>query len=152
MSGRVLIFFLIRIVGSGVQTASTRPIGHFWPIVLAPSDCEDGEFGGIKIGRENGRTRRKLASRVTYSTTNPTWPDPGANPGRRSGKPATNSLSCDTGFLNVFNCILNYISVFLVRFLYRRMHPWVLRLFKLSSPPPHTHTEATNILLSKNGL
>jgi hypothetical protein len=24
---------------------------------------------------------------------NPTWPDPGLNPGRRSGKPATNSLS-----------------------------------------------------------
>jgi hypothetical protein len=24
---------------------------------------------------------------------NPTWPDPGLNPGRRSGKPATNRLS-----------------------------------------------------------
>jgi hypothetical protein len=24
---------------------------------------------------------------------NPTWPDPGANPGRRGGKPATNRLS-----------------------------------------------------------
>jgi hypothetical protein len=27
------------------------------------------------------------------STTNPTWPDLGANPGRRGGKPATNRLS-----------------------------------------------------------
>jgi hypothetical protein len=27
------------------------------------------------------------------STTNPTWPDPGSNPGRRGGKPATNRLS-----------------------------------------------------------
>jgi hypothetical protein len=27
------------------------------------------------------------------STTNPTWPDPGLNPGRRGGKPATNRLS-----------------------------------------------------------
>jgi hypothetical protein len=27
------------------------------------------------------------------STTNPTWPDPCANPGRRGGKPATNRLS-----------------------------------------------------------
>jgi hypothetical protein len=26
------------------------------------------------------------------STTNPTWPDPGSNPGRRGGKPATNRL------------------------------------------------------------
>jgi hypothetical protein len=27
------------------------------------------------------------------STTNPTWLDPGSNPGRRGGKPATNRLS-----------------------------------------------------------
>jgi hypothetical protein len=27
------------------------------------------------------------------STTNPTWPDPGLNPGRRGGKPATNRFS-----------------------------------------------------------
>jgi hypothetical protein len=27
------------------------------------------------------------------STTNPTWTDPGWNPGRRGGKPATNRLS-----------------------------------------------------------
>jgi hypothetical protein len=26
------------------------------------------------------------------STTNPTWLDPGSNPGRRGGKPATNCL------------------------------------------------------------
>jgi hypothetical protein len=30
---------------------------------------------------------------ATLSTTNPTWPDPGSNPGRRDGKPATNRLS-----------------------------------------------------------
>jgi hypothetical protein len=30
---------------------------------------------------------------ATLSTTNPTWPDPGSNPGRRGGKPATNRLS-----------------------------------------------------------
>jgi hypothetical protein len=27
------------------------------------------------------------------STTNPTWPDRGSNPGRRGGKPANNRLS-----------------------------------------------------------
>jgi hypothetical protein len=32
-----------------------------WPIVLPPGDCEDGEFSGIKIGRENRSTRRKPA-------------------------------------------------------------------------------------------
>jgi hypothetical protein len=29
-----------------------------------------------------------------FFTTDPTWPDLGAKPGRRSGKPATNRLSC----------------------------------------------------------
>jgi hypothetical protein len=48
-------------VGGGVQTGSTRHVGHFWPIVPAPGDCEDVEFGGIQIGRENRSTRRKPA-------------------------------------------------------------------------------------------
>jgi hypothetical protein len=30
-----------------------------WPTVRAPSDCEDGEFGRMKIGSENRSTRRK---------------------------------------------------------------------------------------------
>jgi hypothetical protein len=33
---------------------------------------------------------------ATLSTTNPTWPDPGSNPGRCGGKPATNRLSYGT--------------------------------------------------------
>jgi hypothetical protein len=43
--------------GGGVQNGSTRHVGHFWPIVAAPGDCEDGEFGGMKIGRGNQSTR-----------------------------------------------------------------------------------------------
>jgi hypothetical protein len=30
-----------------------------WPIVPAPGDCDDGEFGGMKIGRGNRSTQRK---------------------------------------------------------------------------------------------
>jgi hypothetical protein len=30
-----------------------------WPIVPAPGDYDDGEFGGMKIGRGNLSTRRK---------------------------------------------------------------------------------------------
>jgi hypothetical protein len=30
-----------------------------WPIVPASGDCEDGEFGGMMIGRGNRSTRRK---------------------------------------------------------------------------------------------
>jgi hypothetical protein len=33
-----------------------------WPIVPAPDDYDDGEFGGMKIGRGNRCTRRKPAS------------------------------------------------------------------------------------------
>jgi hypothetical protein len=49
-------------MGSGVETGSTRHVGHFWFIVPAPGDCEDGEFGGMKIVRGNQSTRRKPAS------------------------------------------------------------------------------------------
>jgi hypothetical protein len=45
-------------------------------------DGDSGETDGMKIG-----------SGATLSTTNPTWLDPGVNPGRRGGKQATNRLS-----------------------------------------------------------
>jgi hypothetical protein len=32
-----------------------------WLIVPAPGDCDGGEFCGMKIGRGNRSTRRKLA-------------------------------------------------------------------------------------------
>jgi hypothetical protein len=32
-----------------------------WPIVPAPSDYDDGQIGGMKIGRVNQSTRRKPA-------------------------------------------------------------------------------------------
>jgi hypothetical protein len=38
----------------------------------------------------------KTCSSASLSTTNPTWPDLGSNPGRSGGKPATNHLSYDT--------------------------------------------------------
>jgi hypothetical protein len=40
----------------------------------------------------------KTCPSATLSTTNPPWPDPGSNAGRRSGKPATNRLSYGTTF------------------------------------------------------
>jgi hypothetical protein len=42
-----------------------------WPILLAPGDYDDGEFGGMKIGRGNRSTRRIPTSSTTLSTTNP---------------------------------------------------------------------------------
>jgi hypothetical protein len=42
---------------------------------------------------ENRRTRRKTCPSATLSTTNTTWIYPGANPGLRGVRPATNDLS-----------------------------------------------------------
>jgi hypothetical protein len=43
-----------------------------WPIVPAPGDCDDGEFGGIKIGRGNRSTRRRPAPAPLCPPQNPT--------------------------------------------------------------------------------
>jgi hypothetical protein len=68
------------------------PLGHFWPIVPTPGDCEDGEFGGMKTGRDNRSTRRKPAPAPLCAPQIETWPNLGANPACRGGKPATNRL------------------------------------------------------------
>jgi hypothetical protein len=93
------IFVLFEYWGGGVHTESTRHCGHFWPIVPAPGDCEDGgEVGGMNgFGRVNRSTRENLPRRhfVHHKSH---LPDPGANPGRRSGKPATNRFSYGAAF------------------------------------------------------
>jgi hypothetical protein len=66
----------------------------YWPIVLTPGDYDDGEFGGMKIGRRDRSTRRKPVPQRHFVHHISHLPDPGSNPGRRGGKPATNSLSC----------------------------------------------------------
>jgi hypothetical protein len=52
-------FFFISIVGAGAHNGSTLHVGYFWSIVPGPGDCEDEEFGGMKIRRGNRSTRRK---------------------------------------------------------------------------------------------
>jgi hypothetical protein len=47
----------------------------------------------MKLTGENQSTRGKTCPSATFSTTNPTWTDPGSNPGLRGGRPATNRLS-----------------------------------------------------------
>jgi hypothetical protein len=74
-------------VGVGVQLGPLGTAATNKPIVPAPGDYDDGEICGM-IGKGNQSTWRKPA----LSTTNPTC-CPDANPGRHSGKPATNRLS-----------------------------------------------------------
>jgi hypothetical protein len=85
--------FLIGIVGGGVQLGPLDTALTNRPIVPAPGDYSDGEIGGM-IGRGNRSTSRKPAQcRFVHHKPHML---PGANPGRRGGKPATNRLSYGT--------------------------------------------------------
>jgi hypothetical protein len=50
----------------------------------------------MKLTGENRSTRGKTCPSATSSTTNPTWTDPGSNPGLRGVRPAANRLSRGT--------------------------------------------------------
>jgi hypothetical protein len=54
-----------------------------------------------------------LPQRHFCPSQNPTWPDPGLNPGRRGGKPATNRLSYGAAIVLLIVTVLNktYIDV-----------------------------------------
>jgi hypothetical protein len=65
-----------------------------------PRWYEFGERRWNDIDRGNWRTRRKTCLSATLSTTDPTWINPGSNPGLRGERPANNDLSHGT----VLNC------------------------------------------------
>jgi hypothetical protein len=46
------------------------------------------------------------------SSQNPTWPDPGLNPGRRGGKPATNRLSYGAAMAFTFCFVCRFAFLF----------------------------------------
>jgi hypothetical protein len=49
-----------------------------------------------EIDRGRLKYSRKIYPNATWSTTNPTWTDPGSNPGLRAGRLAANRLSHGT--------------------------------------------------------
>jgi hypothetical protein len=100
-------------VGSGVQTGSTRHRGHLLPYGVCP-----GWLWRWRISRwnedwqGNPKYSEKTCPSPTLSTTNPTRPDPGSNPGRRGGKPATNRLSYGVAISTFSNIIYSmYILI-----------------------------------------
>jgi hypothetical protein len=87
-----LAYFLEGGVG---QTQSWMP-AFMLAYYVFPRWYEFGERRWNDIDGENRKTRRKTCPSATLSTTNPTWIDPGANPGLRGERPATNDLSHGT--------------------------------------------------------
>jgi hypothetical protein len=92
--------FFFNLVCEAIGTAATPA----WPIVPASGHSEDdcGEADGMYIGRGNRSSRRKPAPAPLLSITKSHISDPGLNPGRRSGKPATNRLSYGADHPTVF--------------------------------------------------
>jgi hypothetical protein len=86
------IFFIISGVGlSPLGTAATSDL-LYKPQMIDEGDC--GSIGGIK-------RKKKTSPSATLSTKNPTWADPGSNPGCRGGKPVTNRLSYGAAHLGL---------------------------------------------------
>jgi hypothetical protein len=73
----------------------TEYCGHYWSIVPAPDDRWWWLWRNWWNEYWPGKPKywEKTCPSATLSTTNFTWLDPGSNPGRRGGKPATNRLS-----------------------------------------------------------
>jgi hypothetical protein len=100
-----ILFFKSHIEG-GVHTGSTQHVGHFWHIVSDPCDCEDGEFGGMKIGRGNQSTRRKCFPRAILSTLNPIAQELKMHEHVRPPKPLHRVRFSDMFIFTFYNLIL----------------------------------------------
>jgi hypothetical protein len=84
-------------------TESAWYCGHDWPIVPTPDDRWWWLWSNWWNDDRQGKPKysEKTYPTAILSTTNPTWPDAGSNPGRRGGSPTTNLLSYDTCELTI---------------------------------------------------
>jgi hypothetical protein len=80
---------------SGVQLCPLGTAATNRPIVPAQGDYDDGEIGGMMIGRGNRSTRREPAH-VPLRPLQTPKACLDSNAGRRGGKPGTNRLRYDT--------------------------------------------------------
>jgi hypothetical protein len=88
----IYIFFLIGIVGGGVQFGPLNTAATNRPIVPAPGDYDDGEIVGMMDWQVIMSYAVTTWPSAALSTTNPTC-CPDADLGRRGAKPATKRLS-----------------------------------------------------------
>jgi hypothetical protein len=84
----------------GVRLSSLDTAATVWPVIPAPDDKRWWLWSSLRNANWQGKPKysEKTCPSITLPTTNPTWPDPGSNPGRRGGKPATNRLSYCTAY------------------------------------------------------
>jgi hypothetical protein len=81
--------------GGGFQLGPLGTTATNRSIVPAPGDYDDGEIGGIMIGRETEVLRENLPQYYfVHQKSHMLCTD--ANPGHRYGQPATNPLSYGT--------------------------------------------------------
>jgi hypothetical protein len=91
----------------GVRLSPLSTSVTHWSIVPAPNDT----WVWSSRWNENWQGKSKYSEQTcpndTLSTTNPTWPGLGSNPGHRGGKPATNHLSYGAALRHYITTRLN---------------------------------------------
>jgi hypothetical protein len=120
-------FFLIRIVEVESKLGPLGTSATKWPIVPAPGDCEDGEFGGMKTGRGNRKHSEKTCLSANLSTTNPTWPDLGSNLDRRGEKSATNRLNYGAVFTTILIVGFKHTILVLEQSTQQKFGQWLIK-------------------------
>jgi hypothetical protein len=94
-------YSLPKLLVEGVRLSPLGTSATNWPIVPA---LDDRWWVWISRWNENWQGKPKCSEKTcpsaTLSTTNPTWPELGSDPGCRGGNPATNRLSYGTAFFS----------------------------------------------------
>jgi hypothetical protein len=88
----------IRLVGGGVQPGPLGTEATDWPIVACRSWIW---WWWNEDWQGKPKNSEKTRPSATLYITNPIWPNPGSNPDRRGGKPATNRLSYGAAQVNL---------------------------------------------------
>jgi hypothetical protein len=115
-----MYFFLI-LVCEAIGTAATpgllcHPRVTMKMIVEKQMEC--------RLAGETEVLGENLPQRHFCPLQNPIWPDPGLNPGRRGGKPATNRLSSGAAHTSIIYSQL---------LLYHSFHYWFICIFLIST-------------------
>jgi hypothetical protein len=103
-----LNFVLICIVGNGVQTGSTRNVGH----LLAYCTCP-GWLWRWRIWWNEWQGKPKYSKKTcpdaTLSTTNPAWPDLGLNPAAAVGSQRLTAWAMARPYIHI-TCIIKVLT------------------------------------------